>query len=1037
MNDDAQAGIITPAAHDGDEVKKHARARVAELVERFGRNESDYLDAGYNETQARTEFITPLLEAFGWDVHNRRAQPLTYREVIEEATVEVGEERLSKRPDYELRLARQRKLFIEAKKPSVRIDRDRAPAFQTRRYGYSASLPISVVTNFHQLVIYDCKPAPLETHEAHVARLHLFGYDEFEARFDELWSLLSRESVLSGAFDRHFAIDTTRQGSEQFDDFFLNQVRDWRARLAADINANTPGLSSEELTYGVQLFLSRIVFLRICEDREIEKYETLKNLDGSATFDALMGVLRRADEFYDSGLFRLIDDDPLGIRISDEVLQGIIAELYYPLSPYTFAVVETEVLGEIYEQFLGEVIVVEDGAVAITSKPEIRESGGVVPTPSFIADAIVARTLGPLLAGRSPQDLASFTLVDTCCGSGIFLLSAYDFLLGHYLDWYVADGAEKHSGIEIYQAGENLWRLTFDEKRRILLAHLCGVDIDPNAVEVAQFSLLLKLIEDESEAALKDYVRRKKHAALPELDSHIRCGNSLVSTQEWEAACGPLPAALRDAINPFRWEDEFADEMAGGGFDVVVGNPPYIRIQNMVAYSPEEAAFYNSAESPFSTARQDNFDKYALFIERSLALVKDQGRVGVIVPNKFMTIRSGRALRGLLTRTPVLEEIVNFGVKPVFGRGTSNYTCILVMDRTGCETVHVEEAGPLEEWRYGRTGVISTIPAAELSDEAWTFGQEDVRALFARIKDEVPGRLEALANIEVGVQTSKDEIYLLHPTRTDDDHVWIEWDSREWQIERSILRPCLHDEQLDAFGQPEANAWMIFPYEMVTTPRGKLRARLLQPDEMAENYPRCLEYLSARRDTLEGRNVVGGAADERQFYQYGRSQSLTKFDSPKIVLPVLAREPRYAYDETNTIITGGGNGPYYMIRAKDDAPISTLYLLAVLNHPLCEAMIRTNTSVFRGGYYSHGKQFIKDLPIPVPEDEAAKAAIEQQAERVVGALKALNAARTPHERTRRERAANDARLKLKRQVSVAFGLSGDDAEIIESVPVPS
>lgn len=178
---------------ESDDAKELARARVAALVERFRRNEPDYRDArDYNETQARTEFITPLLEALGWDVHNLRGQALIYREVIEEATVEVGEERLSKRPDYELRLARQRKLFIEAKKPSVRIDRDRAPAFQTRRYGYSASLPIAVVTNFHQLAIYDCKPPPLETDEAHVARLNLFHYDEFEERFEELWRLLSR-----------------------------------------------------------------------------------------------------------------------------------------------------------------------------------------------------------------------------------------------------------------------------------------------------------------------------------------------------------------------------------------------------------------------------------------------------------------------------------------------------------------------------------------------------------------------------------------------------------------------------------------------------------------------------------------------------------------------------------------------------------------------------------------------------------------------------------------------------------------------------
>ncbi|HFD86441.1 MAG TPA: hypothetical protein ENJ35_02065, partial [Gammaproteobacteria bacterium] len=493
-----------------NEAKEVARVRVAQLVRSFKRNESDYMHASYNETQARTDFITPLLEAFGWDVHNTKGQPLALREVIEEATVEVGEERLSKRPDYELRLARQRKLFVEAKKPSVHIDRDRAAAFQIRRYGYSASLPISVLTNFHQLAIYDCQPAPADTDDGHVARILLIEYEEFEERFDELWPLLSRESVYSGAFDRHFAVGLTRRGAEQFDDLFLAQVRDWRERLAIDIHANTPGLSAEELTYAVQLFLSRIVFLRICEDRDIEKYETLKNLNSKGTFTALMEVLRRADDFYDSGLFRLLEDERLGIQIGDGVLQAIISELYYPQSPYTFAVVETEVLGEIYEQFLGDVITVENGEVKITNKPEVRESGGVIPTPGFIADAIVERTVKPALSGKSPAELDDFTVADICCGSGIFLLSAYGLLLDYYLNWYLANDRSDHVGVRIYEAVAGQWRLTFEEKRRILLTHLRGVDIDSNAVEVAQFSLLLKLIEDETAAALEEFVDRQK-----------------------------------------------------------------------------------------------------------------------------------------------------------------------------------------------------------------------------------------------------------------------------------------------------------------------------------------------------------------------------------------------------------------------------------------------------------------------------------------------------------------------------------------------
>ncbi len=1021
-----------------DEVAKAAaRARVAELVRNFRRNETDYLRPTYNETQARTDFITPLLEAFNWDVHNIKGLPLALREVIEEATVEVGEERLSKKPDYELRLARQRKLFVEAKKPGVRIDRDRAPAFQTRRYGYSASLPIAVLTNFHQLAIYDCLPTPVETDEAHAARLTLVRYDEFEARFDELWEVLSRDAIYSGAFDRRFAVGATRHGTEQFDDYFLRQVRAWRERLAVDIHSNNPRLSPAELTYAVQLFLSRIVFLRICEDRDIEKYETLKNLGAANTFAALMEVLKRADAFYDSGLFRLLDDARLGIRISDATLQSIIAELYYPQSPYTFAVVETEVLGQIYEQFLGEVITVADGAVEIVSKPEVRESGGVVPTPRYIVDAIVERTLAPAIAGKSPVELAGFTAADICCGSGVFLLSVYEFLLDQYLTWYLANNRADHVGRTVYETAGGQWRLTYEEKRRVLLAHIRGVDIDANAVEVTRFSLLLKLIEDESAAALQEFVTRHRTPALPVLDTAIRCGNSLVSRPEWTAALGPIPAALTDKVNPLSWPDEFEDEMARrGGFDVIVANPPYIRIQNMAAYSPEEVAYYQSPASPYTTARHDNFDKYALFIERALTLLRAEGRLGVIVPHKFLTIQAGRALRRLIVNGRLLEEIVHFGVKQVFGPGTSNYTCILIMDRRGRDQLTMEQVGSLDQWRYGKLGMITHIPTATLTEEAWQFADAETRALFDRVRATFPDRLGTVAEILVGVQTSGDKVYIIHPVAETAAIVTCRWNGLDWPIERSILRPCLHDAQLVAYARPIPNAWLIFPYELVAASRGHVRARLIQPADFGRRFPRCWAYLNARRDELEGRSITGGAAADRQWYQYGRSQSLTKFDTPKIILPVLSTEPRYSYDDANTMITAGGNGPYYMVRPRPGSPVSNHYLLAVLNYPLSEAFVRTNTSPFRGGYYSHGKQFIENLPVPIPLN-AARAAIEDLVTTLIDTLDAMVRARTPHQRTLHERAAADLKAQIEARVSAVFGLSAADMDVVRAVPIPA
>ena len=1018
-----------------DQNKAAALARVAGLVENFRQNEADYLSEAYNETQARTDFISPLLQALGWDVYNTKRQPLRLREVIEEATVEVGEERLSKRPDYELRLARQRKLFVEAKKPSVRIGQDRHSAFQVRRYGYSGSLPVSILTNFHQLAVYDCGPVPGESDEAHVARLWLLNYDQFLDHFDDLWDVLARETVYSGEFDRKFGVDVTRRGAEQFDDLFLRQVRDWRERLAMDIHANCADLSSQELTYAVQLFLCRIVFLRICEDREIEKYETLRNLDEAATFDALVGELRRADGFYDSGIFRLLDDEPLGIRISDQTLQGIISELYYPQSPYTFSVVETEVLGEIYEQFLGEVIDVSGGPIQIATKPEVQEGGGVVPTPQYIVDSIVERALIPSVKGKTPSDLKDFVVADICCGSGTFLLSGYEALMEHHLASYQSEGdVGGHIGRTIYEGAGQQWKLTFQEKRRILMDHIRGVDIDANAVEVTRFSLLLKLIEDETVESLQDYVQTSGEPALPALEAVVRSGNSLVSYEEWAAAFGNLPAPLIPNVNPFTWAEEFPDEMGRGGFDVIIGNPPYVRIQNLAAYSPEEVAFYQNPGSPYATAHQDNFDKYALFVERALTLLRPSGRLGFIMPHKFMTIRSGRTLRGLIAERRILEQIVHFGAKQVFGAGTSNYTSILVFDRSGRQQVSLEVVGALEEWRYGTSGLVTQIPADEFSEDSWQFADEETRALFSRLRERCPNRLEDLAEIFVGVQTSADSIYIFESVAEDAGTVTLRWNGRDWPIERDVLRPCLRKVTLSPCSRPEANRWMIYPYELVPDGQGE-RARLYQPEEMANDFPGCWEYLTARRQELEQRDITGGLAAERQWYQFGRSQSLTKFGGPKIILPILSLEARYSFDDSNVMVTGGGNGPYYMIRPRPESPVSNFYLLAVLHHPVSEAMVRTNTSVFRGGYYSHGKQFIEDIPIPVPAEEEL-AIVEGMVAELINTLDAIKTSRTPQERVLGTRQANQLRHQIEDCISALLGVDADDIEVIRAVPSP-
>jgi hypothetical protein len=399
-----------------------------------------------------------------------------------------------------------------------------------------------------------------------------------------------------------------------------------------------------------------------------------------------------------------------------------------------------------------------------------------------------------------------------------------------------------------------------------------------------------------------------------------------------------------------------------------------------------------------------------------------------------MTIQAGRALRQLITVRHSVEEIVHFGVQQVFGRQATNYTCLLILDQQGKPEITVEHVETLAPWRYGILGPRTVLPAADLTDDPWQFADDDTRALFARIRADCGRELKDAAEIYVGVQTSADPIYIFRAAAETAASVTLHWNGRDWPIERGAVRPCLHDAKLYAYTRAEPNAWMIFPYEIGLGSRGAV-AQLIQPAEMARRFPTCFEYLTARRAELEQRNIVGGSAVDRQFYQFGRSQSLTKFDSPKIVLPILSLEARYAYDEINIVMTGGGNGPYYLIRPLAAASETNFFLLAVLHHPLSEAIIRTHTSSFRGGYYSHGKQFIEHLPVP-PATPQQRADIERLVRQLLVAKDAALAARTPHHKTLHERDAAAKREQVEVLVSALFGLSDADLACARAVPVP-
>jgi len=1017
--------------------KSEGRKIVQDLAQRFASDRSAYLRpaSNFNETQLRTDFLDRFLSAFGWDLTNEARAPQRLREVIVEELIDVEDEPAKKKPDYTLRRNGERLFFVEAKKPRVPIAAAREPAFQTRRYGWNAGMSVSVLTNFDKLALYDCTLRPKPTDGVNVGLIRLYDHTEYVEKFDEIYEQLSRESAHSGRFDALFGSAATRTGSEPFDRYFLGQIEGWRRQLAGTLAASNPALTNEELNFLVQRLINRIVFLRICEDRKQETYERLK---GVRDYAQLKALFQAADRRYNSGLFDFLEDTlSFNVSVDSAILIDIFDQLYAPRSPYDFSVVEPGVLGEIYEQFLAkQVALVRGRDVEVVVKPEVAQSDGVVTTPKQVADRIVGETLAPLCEGKAPEALRSLRLADIACGSGVFLLCGYEYLLDYHLDWYVRHEPQRLADAA-YQTPQGEWKLTLAEKHRILTGSIFGVDIDIQAVEITRFSLLLKVLEGEDTARIDAHLEASRSKALPNLNANVQSGNSLVDSAYYRFAQDSL--ASEDqlvAINPLDWKDAFPQVMQEGGFDAVVGNPPYIRIQNMVRYSPDEVAYLKSALSPYRTARQDNFDKYALFIERAISLLKPGGRLGYIVPHKFFTIRAGRELRSLLSAGQLVRHIVHFGVNQVF-TGRSTYTCVLMLSRQENPTLTVEHVRDVAAWRQGRSGVSATVQAETLSGAPWVFVSPQLQSLFDRIKAAprmgTLGGPDGVADVFVGIQTSADKIYIIRPDAVqeapDGLTAFTDAQGRTHRIETAILRPCLLDAPLAAFGTPAANASVIFPYRIENG-----RATAYTPEEMQERFPLCLEYLRLHEEALRKRSVQKGAPE--LWYRFGRSQSLIEFDGrAKLVWPVLSLEPRYAYDAQDILFTGGGNGPYYALRAaRADGP-SLFYLLAVLSHPLIELMVRSGASTFRGGYVSHGKQFLAGLPIREinaqdPAERGLYETIVDRTQQLIRSVRQAADASTPQRREVYRRQSQALRRQIEEAVGALYGLTPDDLLLV-------
>jgi type I restriction-modification system DNA methylase subunit/predicted type IV restriction endonuclease len=974
---------------------------ILHLVERFTLNLEAYRSGQYNETQLRREFLDPFFTALGWDVENKQGYAEAYKDVIHEDAIKVGG--ATKAPDYCFRIGGTRKFFVEAKKPSVNLRDEISPAYQLRRYAWSAKLPLSILTDFDEFAVYDCRVKPGRADTAATARTLYAEFKEYPERWEEIASIFSRDAVLKGSFDRYAKSTKAKKGTAEVDDAFLKEIEAWRDTLARSIALRNTELTQRELNFAVQRTIDRMIFLRICEDRGIETYGALMALlNGEHVYKRLCELFHRADEKYNSGLFhfrqekdRLEEPDELtlGLSIDDKPLKEIIRNLYYPDSPYEFSVLPADILGQVYEQFLGKVIRLTAGHRAVVEdKPEVKKAGGVYYTPTYIVDYIVKNTVGKLLeahlsprrrgdggevsneetpsqpspkrgrgSGLTPKHVSELRILDPACGSGSFLIGAYQYLLDWHRDWYVNDDPNKWAtgrSPALYQVSGGDWRLTTAERKRILLNNIYGVDIDPQAVEVTKLSLLLKVLEGENEQTISRQLKMFHERALPDLGSNIKCGNSLIGPDFYEGKqLSLMDDEERLRINVFDWKKEFPDVFAPSpqgegrrevkGFDAVIGNPPYLKLtlNNM---EPAVAKYYEDKYRSIHGGSSKNL--FQLFIERSLLLARRE--FSFIVPEAILTTSSNGLLRRLILEEMALETLVVFD-DFVFPDATIGSTIFVLAKPAEPKEVVVEKLHP-----SGNAMEVKRLRIDSPSEMPWETASQDE---FTEILDKMVHTSQPMKEL---VQMSKGMVV---------------------QDRKMHLRKKRRQGDL--------------PFVL-----GNSMARYSVSHEEYTNY--------------EELTIVGGTKSLERHIQ-----------TPRLLIRRTGDILCAAYSSSKELIE---STVYILTSDKTDLK----FLLGMLNSRLLTFFLKqrllTNIQGFPQVLMSQLDQLpIRTMNFSDPADKARHDRMVEKVEEMLALHKQLASAKTEHEKTALQRQIDATDKQIDQLVDELYGLTEEEIKIVE------
>ncbi|KQS47569.1 hypothetical protein ASG38_08995 [Flavobacterium sp. Leaf359] len=949
------------------------KQKLAELIAEYTKfKEQGKLDLTSEET-IRT-WLNELLAIFGWDV--RDTSQILQEKVLskseKEKLKEIGSQ--NTRPDYTFKVARQKLTFLDAKDITVKILEDAEAAFQIKSYGWSILAPCAFISNFEEFAIFDCTYTPERGQNANLGRLY-FTLDDYIEKFDVLEAHLLKENIYKGKLDEIYSasFQGNRYVEKTTPDFkFAQQLSDFRLALATDIlNRNTDyiGINSANLSYIVQIIINRILFIRVCEARKIEEEGLLlsfkeggfwNEFKNSSYFDFF--------EHYDGPLFDRINAIH-EIEISNEVFDQLLQKLYYP-SPYRFDVIPTKVLSDIYEIFLSKKLLIGDNEVKDEIKSEYLKTKGAVSTPQYIVQEIIRRTIPKQkLLEEGIESIFDKKILDIACGSGVFAIEVYDYIEEIFRELFFTSN---HPDFQQYFVSTN------DDvivnilgKKAIMDNCIFGVDIDPEAVEVAKMSLSLKIVDTSEYLESYNEIGVFGNKILNGIGNNIRCGNSLVESDILEI----FPSLENNEeeflnTNIFDWKGEhgfreiFEEK---GGFDFIVGNPPYVEVKH---YNVDLPYMHLYIKRKFPSAKNGKVDLAIPFIERGIELLNPSGKLGYIVQKRFFKTEYGKKIREIITTSNYLSSVIDFETTTIF-KDRITYVALLLLDKSSPDNFSFKLfdgntetlASQLRETETPDVAPeqYSILPATAITANPWSFDDNQLIEIKTRLLEN--GSLGDYAKVRVGVQVLWDRAYHIRPISVENgiirgkSHI-----EEDFEIELDACRPLICNENFYPYRKDTADVFVIFPYDVADGIVSEIKF-----SDFEERFPLASEYLRRNKAVIEA-TVETLPKKFPEKYTDNSWHLFTRVQNhgatyPKILVPMTALDTFANVTSSDRTYCDNANVFFIDIPEKDE---NSLYALsAVINSTVYSVLARSIANPQSNGYFKFNKQFLEPVPFPV------------------------------------------------------------------------